>query len=124
MKILVVAPYEHPKRVEIPHTLEALQKVVGGNIEAVYPWRDDKVALVCDEEGFINEKPLNRLIMPGMLIAGTFFICGLGEEDFTDLSDDLAEKYEQMFYHPQAFARVDDDIIAIGADGSLTRVVM
>ena len=60
--------------------------------------------------------------MPGMVIAGTFFICGLGEEDFTDLPDDLAEKYEQMFYNPQVFARVNEDIVAIGADGSMTKV--
>ena len=121
MKILVIAPNEHPKRVEIPHTLEDMQQVVEGYIQAVYPWTD-LVALVCDEEGLINGKPLNRYIMPGMVIAGTFFICGLGEEDFTDLLDDLAEKYEQMFYNPQVFARVNEDIVAIGADGSMTKV--
>lgn len=121
MKILVIAPNERPKRVEIPHTLEEMQRVVGGHIQAVYPWKD-LVALVCDEEGLINGKSLNRYIMPGMVIAGTFFICGLGKKDFTDLPDDLVEKYEQMFRYPQAFARVNEDIIAIGADGSLTRV--
>lgn len=121
MKILVIAPNERPRRVEIPHTLAEMQQVVGGHIQAVYPWKD-LVALVCDEEGLINGKPLNRYIMPGMIIAGTFFICGLGEEDFTDLPDDLAEKYELMFRHPQAFVRVNEDIIAIGEDGSLTRV--
>ena len=121
MKILVIAPNEHPKRVDIPHTLEDMQQVVEGYIQAVYPWTD-LVALVCDEEGLINGKPLNRYIMPGMVIAGTFFICGLGEEDFTDLPDDLAEKYEQMFYNPQVFARVNEDIVAIGADGSMTKV--
>lgn len=121
MKILVVAPNEHPKRVEILHTLEEMQQIVGGYIQAVYPW-SDLVALVCDEEGLINGKPLNRYVMPGMVIAGTFFICGLGEEDFTDLPDDLAEKYEQMFDNPQVFIRVNEDIIALGEDGSLTRV--
>lgn len=121
MKILVIAPNDRPKRVKIPHTLEEMQRVVGGHIQAVYPWKD-LVALVCDEEGLINGKSLNRYIMPGMVIAGTFFICGLGKEDFTDLPDDLVEKYEQMFRYPQAFARVNEDIIAIGADGSLTRV--
>ena len=78
MKILVIAPNDRPKRVEIPHTLAEMQRVVGGHIQAVYPW-EDLVALVCDEEGLINGKPLNRYIMPGMVIAGTFFICGLGE---------------------------------------------
>ena len=121
MKILVIAPNDRPKRVEIPHTVEEMQREVGGHIQAVYPW-EEREAMDGDEEGLINSKPLNRYIMPGMVIAGTFFICGLGEEDFTDLPDDLAEKYEQMFYHPQAFARVNENIIAIGADGSITHV--
>ena len=89
---------------------------MGGHIQAVYPWKD-LVALVCDEEGLINGKPLNRYIMPGMIIAGTFFICGLGEEDFTDLPDDLAEKYEKLFRYPQAFARVPNGILVISENG-------
>ena len=51
------------------------------------------------------------------IIAGTFFICGLGAEDFTDLSDDLAEKYEKLFRYPQAFARVPNGILVISENG-------
>ena len=84
MKILVISPNERPKRAEIPHTLTEMQRVVGGHIQAVYPWKD-LVALVCDEEGLINGKPLNRYIMPGMVIAGTFFICGIDFDSFSTI---------------------------------------
>ena len=37
----------------------------------------------------------------GLLFFGTFFICGLGEEDFTDMPDDLMDKYAAMFHRPE-----------------------
>lgn len=39
--------------------LNSLQQVVGGYIEAVYPY-DDPVAIVCHEEGKLIGLPLNR----------------------------------------------------------------
>lgn len=104
MKILIVEPMNTPRRMEIGHTLKDLQSVVGGDIQAVYPW-DDSVALVCDEEGLLKNKPFNRQITDEVFIVGTFFICGLGEEDFTDLPDDLMDKYEKLLKHPQMLVR-------------------
>lgn len=40
MKVLIVEPGKYPREADIEHTLEAEQAVVGGTIEAVYPWRD------------------------------------------------------------------------------------
>jgi hypothetical protein len=37
MKILIVESGKHPREADIPHTLEEMQRVVGGYIEAVYP---------------------------------------------------------------------------------------
>lgn len=104
MKILIVEPGRHPRKTDIPHTLSNLQAVVGGYIQAVYPW-DDPVALVCDEEGLLKQLDFNRLVAPEVPIFGTFFLCGLGEEDFTDLPDDLMEKYSNMLYDPQYLIR-------------------
>ena len=104
MKILIVEPGRHPRAAEIPHTLEQMQKTVGGYIQAVFPW-DDPVALVCDEEGLFKQLDFNRLVAPEVAIFGTFFICGLGEEDFADLPDDLMEKYSKMLYDPQYLIR-------------------
>ena len=45
----------------------------------------DQVAIVCNEEGKLNGLPLNRTIYDSEgnyidVIAGTFFMIGLGEE--------------------------------------------
>lgn len=50
MKVLVVRPMEMPEVQEIDHTLSAMQELVGGTIQAVYPF-DDPVALICHGEG-------------------------------------------------------------------------
>ena len=41
-----------------------------------------------------------------ILCPGIFLIVGLGEEDFTDLSPDLMEKYGEQFKYPEKFARI------------------
>lgn len=103
MKIIVVKPFTQPTVEEIENTLEAKQKIVGGYIEAVYPWVDE-VALICNEEGKINGLPINRFLwnedgQPIDYIAGTFFICGapLDSEDFTSIPDELIDKYIKLF---------------------------
>lgn len=46
MKVLIVEPMQPCRAQEIPDTLEAMQAIVGGYLQAVYPFRDE-VALVC-----------------------------------------------------------------------------
>lgn len=120
MKILIVEPGKAPRRADIPHALGAMQHVVGGYIEAVYPW-EDPVALVCNEEGLVNGLELNRHVEPGVTIAGTFFLCGLSEEDFADLPENLAEKYEELLKEPQVFVRVGRSIYAV-SDSCMTKI--
>ena len=43
MKVLIVEPGKYPREADIEHTLEAEQAVVGGTIEAVYPWKDNEI---------------------------------------------------------------------------------
>lgn len=117
MKVLIIEPHKHPRRADIPHTLEEMQRIVGGDIQAIYPF-DDPVAIVCDEESKIKGYELNRCIPNVDIIAGTFFICGINMEDFTDLPDDLAEKYEKMFREPEVFIRAVNCILVLRADGT------
>lgn len=112
MKILIIEPGKHPRTAVIEHTLENMQKIVGGHIQAIYPW-DDPVALVCDEEGLYKDTEWNRLIQEGTAIKGTFFICGVGNEDFTDLPDRLIKKYTKLLYWPQMFIRTEKGIAVI-----------
>lgn len=98
MKILVIEPGKHPYEKDIEHTLENLQSIVGGHIEAVYPF-EDEITLVCHEEALFDPtQQWNRIINPHLVIKGTFFLCGLGTEDFTDLPDDILEKYKKHFW--------------------------
>ena len=110
MRVLIVEPRHRPRRADIPHTLEDMQKTVGGYIEIIHPF-EDPVALVCDEEGKLKGYELNRVIAGKDIIAGTFFIAGVEEDDLTDLPDELFEKYEALFKSPQAFIQSSRGIV-------------
>lgn len=117
MKVLMVEPGRTPYETEIEGGLKSLQAAVGGDIQAVYPY-DDMVALICNEEGKYVGLPLNRALYDAKgqmydIVAGNFLIVGLGEEDFTDLSPDLMEKFGEQFKHPEKFAQIAGEIIAV-----------
>lgn len=110
MKVIIVEPGRCPYTKEIPHTLDSMQETVGGYIQAVYPW-DDPVALICDEEAKLDGKELNRALYDEDghmydIVAGTFFICGLGSDNFESIPDNLIEKYTELFKYPESFVRV------------------
>ncbi len=114
MKILVVEPQKTPYEKEINGDLKSLQNEVGGFVEAVYPY-DDPVAIVCNEEGKMIGLDLNRALYgeDGQMydiVAGTFFITGLGESDFASLSQELMEKYRKKFYSPEIFVWEGDNL--------------
>ncbi len=117
MKVLRVEQYKPPFVKEIDPGLESLQHEVGGWIEATYPFEDD-VALICNEEGKINGMELNRALRDddGEIfdaVAGPFLIVGLGDEDFTSLSDDLIEKYRDIFAQPEVFIRTNSGLLVL-----------
>ena len=112
MDVLIVEPEKSPRMANISGDLESLQKAVGGYIEAVYPY-DDPVAIVCNEEVKLIGLPLNRKLEDHDIIAGTFIVCGLGEEDFDSLTPELAEKYREKFADPEIFMKMGSRIVAI-----------
>lgn len=117
MKVLMVEPGKSPYAAEIESGLKSLQAAVGGDIQAVYPY-EDPVALICNEEGKLMGLPLNRALFDDDghiydIVSGNFLIVGLGEENFTDLSPDLMEKYGEQFKYPEKFARLAGEIIAV-----------
>ena len=102
MKILVVEPGELPKVKEIDGNLESMQKIVGGYIEAIYPF-DDPIALVCNEEGKINGLPPNRILVDKDgnvldIICGTFFLCETSSDtdEFEGLNGEQIERYVEQ----------------------------
>lgn len=123
ISVLAVEPMKAPYIKEIEPGLESLQKEVGGLIQAVYPY-EDMVAVICNEEGKMNGLPLNRAIYNDDkemtdIIAGTFLVVGLGEENFTSLSDGLQKKYADIFKNPEEFVRLGNEIVAIPVKPSI-----
>ena len=113
IRMLEIAPLEEPRIIEVEHTLENLQELVGGTIQAVYPW-EEPVALLVDDDGKGKGYPANRALVdendePYDIVVGTFYICGLTTEDFGSLSDELAEKFTERFHWPEMFMRTMDD---------------
>lgn len=72
---------------------------------------------VACESGKLDGLPLNRALRDADgdiydIVAGNFFIVGLGESDFTDLPHELAEQFAERFRQPEMFMRVDGKIVA------------
>lgn len=103
MKVLVVEAGRQPMVKEIEHSLNSMQEIVGGYIQAVYPWAEE-VALVCNEEGKLNGMAPNRPLFDDRgrlidIIVGTFFICSspVSSESLQSLTDDQIERYSRLF---------------------------
>lgn len=113
--VVVVEPGEKPYKKTISSELESLQQEVDGFIEVVYPF-NEPVAIVCNEEGKITGKALNRALFDENgraydVIAGTFLIVGLGDEDyFVSLTPKQIDSFIEIYKHPQAFVRSNDGI--------------
>ena len=101
LRVLVVEPGQPPAVQEIDGSLESMQRLVGGYIQAVYPF-DDPVALICNEEGKLLGLPMNRTLrdergVPYDIVCGTFFVAGLKEDDFASLTEQQIEKYKDKY---------------------------
>lgn len=85
MKVLVIKPENKPQVQEIDGTLESMQSLVGGTIQAIYPF-EDQVALICNDEGKLLQLPMNRALRDGEIgktfdiLCGTVFLCGAPAE--------------------------------------------
>lgn len=117
MTVLAVMPGKAPERMELDGSLEAMQKFVGGTIQAVYP-SSDPVAIVCNDEGKLMGLERNRALRDDSgnvydILYGPFFVCGLGEENFTSLPEDLLRKYAQRFHHPELFLRIGESLMVV-----------
>ena len=75
IRVLYVQPGKYPEERMIDNTLKTMQTLVGGDIEAVYPWRD-RACIVCDGESKLKNSPLNRPLEDYDILAGNFFVCG------------------------------------------------
>ncbi len=115
MEVVMVEPGKEARLAEIGSDLKSLQTAVGGYIEAAY-FFDDPVALICNEEGKVYGMPYNRAVRDEAgrvqdIIAGPFFVCGLGEESFCSLPKELQTKYLDMFKYPEKFLTIGGKMV-------------
>ena len=117
LTVLEIVPGQYPKQVEIDPDLKSLQQAVGGNIGASYPF-SDPAAIVYNDEGKLMGLPLNRALRDESgeaydVVAGTFLVVGLGEEDFASLTPELAQNSEEHFHQPEDFIRLGHRMMVV-----------
>ena len=102
IKVILCEPGEKARVQEIENTLEAMQQVVEGPIETLT--LGDAV-IVCNKEGGIQNSRLNRCIVTALgrveqFLVGTFFICGICEDEFCSLDEEQILKYMKLYGEP------------------------
>lgn len=119
MRILKVEPGKKPEAAEIGCGVEEMQKLVGGYIQALYPF-EEPVALICNEEGKLLGLPLNRALRDDEgnvydIIFGTFFICAAPSDSdrFEGLTDQQVKTYMERFAVPEIFLNVGGDLFVL-----------
>jgi len=120
LRVLIVEPGKAPYEKEIPSGLAAMQNIVGGLIQALYPF-DDSVVLICNDEGKLLGLLMNRALRephtgkPYDIVCGTFLLCGAlpSEEDFTSLTDKQFRHYRTVFAKPELFPNIGGQLVMI-----------
>ena len=119
MQVVVVEPKKKPVVQDIDAGLKSMQKIVGGPIEAVYPF-EEPVALICNEEGKLLNLPLNRALRDDEgnvydIISGTFFLCAAPPDSdrFASLTDQQVKTYMERFSMPEMFLNVCGDLFVL-----------
>lgn len=95
MRVVYKAPYHEAFECEIPNSLNALQSMVGGDIEVIEIGCG--VDVIVNEFGLIKGLPINKLlwfqdIKQEVAICGAMVFCSTKDEDFCSLDD------EQLVY--------------------------
>lgn len=115
MKVLFVEPGKAPAEKEIARTLDAMQEMVGGTVQAIYPF-DDPVALLCNDDGKLLGLPMNRALHESSdIICGPFAIVGAppGANNFTSLTEEQIQKYTKRFHSPEQFLAIGRAIFVL-----------
>ena len=119
MQVVVVEPKKKPMVQDISPDLESMQKIVGGPIQAIYPF-EEPVALICNEEGKLLNLPLNRALRDEAgniydIISGTFFLCAAppDSDQFAGLTDLQIKACMERFSIPEIFLNIDGTLFVL-----------
>lgn len=119
MQVVIVEPEKKPRAQSIEDSLASMQEIVGGTIQAVYPF-DEPVALICNDEGKLLNLPLNRALRDSDgrvydIVAGTFFLCGAtaSSDRFDSLTEEQVQHFLKRFSASEQFVRVGDAVFVL-----------
>lgn len=119
MQVVIVEPEKKPVVQNIDDTLTSMQQIVGGTIQAVYPF-EEPVALICNDEGKLLNLPLNRALRDSNgaiydIVVGTFFLCTapVDSDRFESLTDEQSQTCLERFAMPERFIMVNGDIFVL-----------
>ena len=119
MNILLLEPGKRPRSAVITGTLQSMQQVVDGPIQAVYPFAEP-VALICNEEGKLRNLPWNRALRDEAgqiydIVAGTCFLCAAppGEDSFAGLTDAQLETFSRRFAALEWFIPTPEGLVVL-----------
>lgn len=120
IRVIMLEPNRRAKIAMIDSSLKAMQTVVGGRIEVVYPFQD-AVGIVCNESGKLDRLPLNRGLRTEAgemydILAGTAFVVGLEGDGFASLNDAQMKKYLNLFKYPETFVQFGPKIVSFYVD--------
>ena len=121
MQVVIVEPKKKPTVQTIEDGLEAMQKIVGGTIQAIYPF-EEPIALICNDEGKFLNLPLNRALRDNAgcvydIVAGTFFLCAAptDKDNFASLTEEQVQTCLKRFAIPEQFIQVGDGVFVLPA---------
>ena len=121
MQVVIAEPTQHTTVQNIDDGLEAMQKIVGGTIQAIYPF-EEPIALICNDEGKFLNLPLNRALRDNAgcvydIVAGTVLLCAAptDKDNFASLTEEQVQTCLKRFAIPEQFIQVGDGVFVLPA---------
>ena len=107
MKAIVIKPGKYARIEDIDPTYSTLRTLVGGNIEMTYPFEDEYLAVITNEEAKLLDLPPNRAVRRNDgsvadIYCGTMVVVALATEgEYRDLTNKEAKTVLQMWGSPE-----------------------
>lgn len=108
IRVVYVEPGKPAEVRDVDPSLQGLYKLLDTDmIECVYPF-EEPVCLICDENGKIHSRPLNRALRDEAgdiydVVAGPFIVCGIEDGDFVSLSLEEQVKLQKHYLRAEGF---------------------
>ena len=119
LHVVVVESEKVPYKKAFQAGLKPMQEIVGGTIQALYPF-SEPIALICNDEGKVLGLPFNRSLRDesGKLydvISGTFFLCGAPADSdrFESLTEQQTAWCLERFRVPELIFPLNGSLIVL-----------